>query len=169
MEIDGSREAAKPTMTHFTACLTRCAVVVIGLLAAVPAQAQSESSDDAAKTTDGMRVQLNKLASVSDACRVYLVFENRTGRAFDAYTLDLVMFGADGAILRRFAVEARTMPEGKTRVKPFDLTGTSCDAVGKILLNEVMTCKERDGAGEPARCTPAAHPESRLPETPFIK
>jgi hypothetical protein len=144
--------------------------LALTLMGAGPAMAQdtgaaTESAADGAI----MRVQLNKMTPVSDACRIYLVFENRTGRAFDAYTLDLVMFDTDDAILRRLAVEAGRMPPGKTRVKPFDLTETACDRVGKILLNEVMTCKASDGAGSSASCTAAARPESRIDATPFIK
>jgi hypothetical protein len=154
--------------TGLIARSTLSGALALALMAFTHAAAKDTDAETPAPP-EGMRVQLNKITPVSDACRVYLVFENRTGRAFDAYTLDLVMFDTDDAILRRLAVEAGSMPEGKTRVKPFDLTGTKCEAVGKILLNEVMTCKGPDGAGSSSSCTAAARPESRLSDTPFIK
>lgn len=142
--------------------------LLAGTVMAVAGAVSAAAQDAAGGNQDGFRVQLNKMSAVSEACRIYLVFENRTGEAYDAYTLDLVMFDADGEILRRLAVEAGAMPEGKTRVKPFDLSGTDCANVGKILLNEVMTCEGPQGGGSSASCTKAAHPESRI-ETPFIK
>jgi len=157
-------------MHRFIARFIRCGTLALTLLAAAPAAARDgDSAGDSKANGESMRVQLNKTTPVSDACRIYLVFENRTGRAFDAYTLDLVMFDTDGAILRRLAVEAGAMPVGKTRVKPFDLTDTACDRVGKMLLNEVMTCEGADGTQANTGCTAAARPESRLPKTPFIK
>ncbi len=133
-----------------------------------PAAAQAEGDDTAAKADAGMRVQLNKMTPVDEACRIYLVFENRTGAAFDAYTLDLVMFDKDGAILQRLAVEAGRLPAGKTLVKPFDMPDTECGRIGKLLLNEVMTCTG-PGAGDGERdCTTRTTTASRL-EIPFIK
>lgn len=131
-----------------------------------PVAAQSDGGDAATDTDAGMRVQLNKMTPVEDACRIYLVFENRTGSAFDAYTLDLVMFDKDGGILQRLAVEAGRLPADKTLVKPFDMTGTQCERIGKLLLNEVMTC-ERAGDAK-TDCTALTTPRSRL-DTPFIK
>jgi hypothetical protein len=115
-----------------------------------------------------LRVELNKMETVGDACRVYLVFENGTGRTFTDYTLDLVMFAEDGGILNRLAVDAGRLDEGKTRVKLFDVPGTDCARIGRILVNDVMSCDGPDGEGDPATCTAFTEPSSRI-ETGFIK
>ena len=139
------------------------ALVLTAAAAGSPAAQTAEGGEAASQA--GMRVQLNKMAPVENACRIYLVFENRTGGAFDAYTLDLVMFDTEGAILRRLAVEAGGLPAGKTLVKPFDVTGIDCASIGKLLLNDVMTC---EGAGAEQDCTVLTTPSSRL-DAPFIK
>ena len=38
----------------------------------------------------------------------------------------------------------RALPEGRTRVRQFDLDNTRCDTIGRILINGVAAC---DGEG----------------------
>jgi hypothetical protein len=115
---------------------------------------------------DGVGIELNKLEPVSDACRAYLVFENRTARAFDPFKLDLVMFDSDGVIAKRVAVEAGPLPAGKTSVKLFDVGGLGCGDIRRVLLNSVMAC-DTPGDARPD-CTALAKPASRT-EATFIK
>jgi hypothetical protein len=115
---------------------------------------------------DGIGIELNKLEPVSAACRAYLVFENRTARAFDPFKLDLVMFDRDGVIAKRVAVEAGPLPAGKTSVKLFDVGGLGCGDIRRVLLNSVMACGTPGDAR--ADCTALARPASRT-EASFIK
>jgi hypothetical protein len=111
-------------------------------------------------------IELNKLEPAGEACRAYLVFENRTARSFDPYKLDLVMFDTDGVIAKRVAVEAGPLPAGKTSVKLFDIDRLGCGRIQRVLLNSVMACgtESEDGPG----CTALASPSSRT-EAKFIK
>ena len=95
-------------------------------------------------------IELNKLEPNNEACRAYLVLENRAPQAFEALKLDLVMFDPEGVVAKRLAVEAAPLPAGKTRLKVFDVSGLSCDRIGRTLLNDVLTCK--DGAGARNDC-----------------
>lgn len=111
-------------------------------------------------------IELNKLEPVGDACRAYLVFENRTETAFDPFKLDLVMFDSEGVIAKRVAVEAGPLPAGKTSVKLFDVNGLGCGRIRRVLLNSVMAC----GTSGDARpdCTALVEPASRT-QAAFIK
>jgi hypothetical protein len=141
-----------------------------GTLAVALAGASISAGAVTAQETDSnpLNVELNKMETVGDACRVYLVFENGTGRTFTDYTLDLVMFAQDGGILNRLAVNAGRLDEGKTRVKLFDVPGTDCARIGRILVNDVMSCEGPGGEGDPATCTAFTEPSSRI-GTDFIK
>lgn len=94
-------------------------------------------------------VELNKLEPVATAtagqasgCRAYIVASNpEGGEAVDALRLDLVMFGTDGVIARRVALDLGPLSPGRTQVRPFDLRDQTCDSVGKILVNEVLVCR----------------------------
>lgn len=120
----------------------RCSVLTVFLAVAgwtAPVQGQQ-----------GLKIELNKLESVDDACRAYVVFENHSGDAYESLTLDLVMFDSTGIINKRLAVEGAPLPLGKTSVKLFDIRDVSCEQVGRILLNDVLSC--RTSAGERADC-----------------
>ena len=123
--------------------------------------------------TDGARaqdaritVELNKLEPVGEACRAYLVFENRTDTAFDPFKLDLVMFDNQEVIAKRVAVEAGPLPAGKTSVKLFDIDGLGCADIQRVLLNSVMACGTA-GETQP-NCTALTEPSART-EATFIK
>lgn len=133
----------KPRNTRRRRAWAACAGLVSLFVAAVaPLQVRAES---------GLSVELNKLESVENACRVYMVFANETDRAFEAFKLDLVAFDPEGVITERLALEAGPLPRGKTSVKLFDFQDSKCADVDRILLNEVMTCRTAEGA-EP-ECT----------------
>ena len=95
-------------------------------------------------------VDLNKLEPRESACRAYLVLENGTEQAFTAFTLDLYIFGPDGVITKRLAVDTDPLLPNKTRVRPVDIRDTACDRVTKVLLNDVLDCA--DAAGQRSDC-----------------
>jgi hypothetical protein len=99
---------------------------------------------------EGLKIELNKLESVEGACRAYMLFENKSGTAFDSLKLDLVMFDPNGVINKRLAVEGAPLPVGKTSVKLFDIKDLACAEVDRILLNDVLSC--RGPAGEISDC-----------------
>jgi hypothetical protein len=95
-----------------------------------------------------LTLELNKLEPVQAAagaqpgCRVYMVASNPEGGAkVDALRLDLVLFGTDGVIARRIAVDVGPVMPGRTQVRPFELSGLGCDAIGQVLVNDTMLCK----------------------------
>ena len=53
-----------------------------------------------------IRLELNRLEPVDTGCRVYLVVGNDGAQALESLKLDLVLFGSDGVIDRRLALEA---------------------------------------------------------------
>lgn len=121
----------------------RLVSVVAGLaLAASPGLA-------AAADVPPVTLELNKLEPVPAAapgqpagCRAYLVASNpEAGEALDALRLDLVLFGTDGVITRRLALDLGPLPPGRTQVRPFDLRDQPCDGVGQILVNDVLQCR----------------------------
>lgn len=90
-------------------------------------------------------LELNKLEEAEGACRAYLVFKNKTDASYTTLKLDLVMFGADGVISKRLAVEGAPLPPRKTSVKLFEIRDVTCDSIARILLNDVISCRDDDG------------------------
>lgn len=95
-----------------------------------------------------LTLELNKLEPVPAAsggaasCRAYLVAANpENGARVDALRLDLVLFGTDGVIARRIALDVGPVQPGRTQVRLFDLRDLPCDGIGQVLVNDTIICK----------------------------
>lgn len=97
-----------------------------------------------------LSVELNKLEPQGKACRAYLVIDNLSDAAYQALKLDTYLFRTDGVIDRRLLIDLAPMQATKRSVKPFDLDGIACDAIGSFLVNNVTEC--RDASGPVADC-----------------
>lgn len=91
-------------------------------------------------------VELNKLEPQGDACRAYVVLENRTDAAFDSFEMDLVLFDGDDIVARRLAIELAPLRAQKESLKVFDIQGLTCPGIGRVLVNDVVSCKDEAGA-----------------------
>ncbi|SDF42627.1 hypothetical protein SAMN05216241_10159 [Limimonas halophila] len=120
----------------------------------------------ASAETGKVGVELNKLEAVDGGCRAYMVFDNASGHAFDAYTLDLVIFDSRDVIAKRLAVRTRGLRADKTTVKLFDIQGVACGDVGRILLNRVRDCQPAGDAT--VDCTALTATSSRT-DAAFVK
>ncbi len=94
-----------------------------------------------------LTLELNKLEPVQAAaggaagCRAYLVATDpEGGPKVDAMRLDLVLFGTDGVIARRIALDVGPVQPGRMQVRPFELRELPCDGIGQILVNDVLLC-----------------------------
>ncbi len=143
--------------------ILRSAAVGAFAAAAVPGPA---AAAPAGEGVSAIRVELNKLEEIKGGCRAYLLLENRSGRAYRSFKLDLVMFDTAGIVVRRLAVEGAPLPEEKTSLRVFDVPGLPCSGIGRILVNDVLSCGE--GADDRAACLAAIQPASRS-ETQLIK
>lgn len=111
--------------------------------------------------TSVVAVELNRTESVSAGCRLSFVIRNSTAHAFESMQWDLVLFDPDGFIVTRTAAEAAPLPAGKTSVKLFDVPGSECKGLGRVLLNDVLHCKTRAGAEAQPDCLALTVPSSR--------
>lgn len=141
--------------------LTRTPVVglVLGVaLCVIPSatRAQSEPS---------LSIELNDMSTVGEACRVTFLIRNGLESAISDLAFELVLFGKDSRILRLVSVSAGRLPLGKSRVRQFDLKGVRCDAVGRVLLNDITRCGAKPLT--PERCLDATRATSRT-DMPFI-
>ena len=105
-------------------------------------------------------VELNRLEDQGGNCRVYLVITNPGAAEFSSFALDLVVFDRGGTIMRRLAVDVAPLRPAKTTVKVFDISETSCSAIGSILVNDVIHC--RDKSGDIAGCVDRLSTSSKL-------
>ncbi|MCG8357974.1 MAG: Tat pathway signal sequence domain protein [Kiloniellales bacterium] len=118
---------------------TFCLVFLWLLFGSAAAQAQS-----------AITLDLNKLEPRENACRAYFILENATESQFSGFTLDLYIFDSEGIIAKRLVVDTAPLIPAKTRIRPVDIREMACDQVSKIVVNDVIDCK--DGSGERKDC-----------------
>ncbi len=116
-----------------------------------------------------LRIELNRLeAREGGACRVWLVLKNDGTDAVDPLRLDLVLFGTDGVVSRRVAVDVGPLPAGRTQARIFDLPGQDCAAIGSLLMNDVLACNGTAPAQRNA-CADRVQLASRVERVRFDK
>lgn len=130
------------------------------LLLPLPSLAQSSQPASPAAT---FSLELNRLDGVDGSCRVTLVEKNGTGAAFSTLKLDLVVFDREGLVTKRAGVDAGPLKAGRTVVRTFELKGLACENVGRVLINDVLSC-EAEGIN-PDACLDVVEPRSRASAT----
>lgn len=120
------------------ACLALSVIMIASALAqdAAPAKAPP------------LKLQLNKVETAAEACRITMLVDNARGSGLKSYKVDLFAFDPEGVAQKRVAVELGPLPARKTTVKIFDFPGLACGKVGRILLNDVLACDGGDAARE---------------------
>jgi hypothetical protein len=139
------------------------ALAATGLAVAVAGTAPPAVAQDAQRIS----IELNRLEPQGNNCRVWMVARNPAPEAINPLRLDLLMFGKDGVIARRLALDIGPLPESKTQARIFDLAGLACDSIGSVLLNEVLACGPTPEGR--ATCLPRIALSSRVSGVSFEK
>ena len=150
--------------------------LLLPLAAALVPLGPAAAAAQPAAATGPIRLELNRLEPrEGGGCRVWLVLANGAAEAVDPLRLDLVLFGRDGVVARRLAVDVGPLPAGRTVVRLFDLAGQPCGGVGQVLLNDVLACGGGADAAAAAAaaartaCTARAALASRVDGVAFLK
>lgn len=111
-------------------------LLTIALLAApVLAQAQTEGT-----APSGLSLELNAVQDVSGACRFTFMAQNNTDADIDKAVFETVIFDTSGAVVRLALFDFRELPEGRPRVRQFDVAGMTCETIAQTLINGTNTC-----------------------------
>lgn len=99
-----------------------------------------------------LSVELNRADTEGSACRLTFVATN-TLAPLSSLVLETVLFDRAGRVAQMTLFDFGDLPEGRRRVRQFDVPGTACEPLGQFLVNGVARC-EGNGV-TPAGCTSA--------------
>ena len=116
----------------------------------------------AVRAAEGLSLDLNKLEPQGGSCRVTLVVVNGRPAAVEALKADFVIFGSDGVVARRLAVDLGRIAAEKTVVRVFEIPALGCEAVGSVLLNDLPTCRVEGETTATADCLSATTLTARV-------
>lgn len=113
----------------------------LALLAlATPLQAEEGAADAA----PSLSIEFNSALQLEGACRLTFFAENGMGTPISALSLEAVLFTTQGAVERLTLFDLGELPEGRPRVRQFDVPELQCDAIGQILINGLSKCEGDD-------------------------
>ncbi len=119
-----------------------------------PVQAQQTAAPEPA-----LVLQLNAAQPSEKGCRLTFVVTNNLGAELSKAAFEIALFNEAGVVDRLTVLDFSELPEGKTQVTRFDLSGTDCSKVSRILVNHATECV---GTGvDPKACLRQLKPETR--------
>lgn len=132
-------------MTASRLCIFCLAAAFFG--GATPALAEESTAPALALTLNSQET------TEAGGCRLTFVLRNDLGAALERLVAEAVLFDAAGRVATLTLFDFGALPEGRPRVRQFDLAGQGCDGISGVLINGIGTC---DGAGiAPAACLAA--------------
>ena len=113
-------------------------------IAAVPVRAQEAPSPPA------LVLELNAAQPSEKGCRFTFVVNNGLGVEISKAAFEIALFNEAGVVDRLTVLDFKDLPSGKTKVTRFDLPGTDCGKVSRVLVNQATDCA---GPGvDPSAC-----------------
>ena len=128
------------TLTTSLRLLTSTLAMSLGL---VPAWAQSAPAPQ-------LSLELNAARPSDKGCRLTFVVNNALGADLSKAAFEIALFNEAGVVDRLSVLDFKDLPAGKTKVTRFDLAGTNCTKLSRVLINSATECA---GSGvEPNAC-----------------
>jgi len=115
----------------------RFAACAAGVLFSVSGAAQAFAQDAAASKLD---VELNALTPSQKGCMMTFVAENNLATPINKVSFELAFFNDKNAVDRITVLDFRDLPQGKKRVRQFDMPNVKCETVTRVLINDTPVC-----------------------------
>ncbi|KQV83706.1 hypothetical protein [Rhizobium sp. Root1220] len=126
----------------------RFAALMVGGLMAVTGVSQVRAQDAAAAApAAGIDVELNGLAPSQKGCMMTFVALNKLASPINKVSFELAFFNDRNAVDRVTVLDFRDLPQGKKRVRQFDMPNVKCDSLTRVLINDTPVC-DGPAAGE---------------------
>ena len=108
------------------------------------------AQEAATGSASALSLELNGAQPSDKGCRLTFVVKNELGADLSKAAFEIALFNEAGVVDRLTVLDFKDLPAGKTKVVRFDLAGTDCGKISRVLVNSATECA---GTGvEPAAC-----------------
>ena len=114
--------------------------MIIATLVATASLSPAHSQED----PPALALELNAVQPSQKGCRLTFVVKNGLGTELSRAAFEVALFNDLGVVDRLTVLDFRDLPSGKTKVARFELAGTDCSKVTRVLINGSNDCQ---GAG----------------------
>ncbi|KQV10756.1 hypothetical protein ASC97_15705 [Rhizobium sp. Root1203] len=125
--------------------VTRVAALLAGAFVAIAGFTQAFAQDTTPASS--LDVELNGLAPSQKGCMMTFVALNKLATPINKISFELAFFNDKNAVDRITVLDFRDLPQGKKRVRQFDMPNVTCDSVTRVLINDTPVC-DGPAAGE---------------------
>ncbi len=133
---------------------------VAGLLAGLALLASTGMvGAQSAPPAPALVLELNAAQPSDKGCRFTFVVTNNLGAELSKAAFEIALFNEAGVVDRLTVLDFKELPAGKTKVTRFDLSGTDCAKVSRVLINQATDCA--GGGIDAAACLKALRTESK--------
>lgn len=140
---------------QFRNFLAAFAVAATGSVTALPLAAQQADGPQ-------FTLELNNAAETdTGSCRLTYVAANQSDTALERTAYEVAVFDADGAVTRLLVLEFGALISGKTKILQFDLAGSPCGSISRIVVNDVAACTRADNGEQSDICMSGLAASSR--------
>ncbi|MBN9233825.1 MULTISPECIES: hypothetical protein [Phyllobacteriaceae] len=123
-------------------------LILLTTLAAIPAGMGPALAQQAEAAS--LSLELNGAQPSDKGCRLTFVVTNTLGAGLTKAAFEIALFNTAGVVDRITVLDFKDLPAGKTKVTRFDLSGTDCGKISRVLVNSATECV---GQGvEPTAC-----------------
>ena len=100
----------------------------------------------------GLTLELNRLVTDSGMCRLFFLVRNGLDRHFPELVIDVGFFDKKGVIIGRANIDFRQVRAHKTSLRSVGFTDFTCAQLGRVLLNDVVSCGNKNAASTKHDC-----------------
>ncbi|MCB1467191.1 MAG: hypothetical protein KDK08_08625 [Rhizobiaceae bacterium] len=111
--------------------------MIIATLVATASLSPAHSQED----PPALALELNAVQPSQKGCRLTFVVKNGLGTELSRAAFEVALFNDLGVVDRLTVLDFRDLPSGKTKVARFELAGTDCSKVTRVLINGATDCK----------------------------
>ena len=116
------------------------ALLTSGLIVVASASQVFAQDAAAASPAKGLEVELNGLAPSQKGCMMTFVALNNLAAPISKISFELAFFNDKNAVDRVTMLDFRDLPQGKKRVRQFDMPNVNCESVTRLLINDAPVC-----------------------------
>ena len=98
------------------------------------------AAQEAAKPAGALSLELNGAQPSDKGCRLTFVVNNGLGSDLTKAAFEIALFNDAGVVDRLTVLDFKDLPADKTKVTRFDLAGTECAKISRVLVNSVTEC-----------------------------
>lgn len=117
--------------TSTMTCVLTAAVSAVGVFAATAQEATPAAS---------LALELNGAQPSDKGCRLTFVVTNNLSADLSKAAFEIALFNEAGVVDRLTVLDFKDLPVGNTKVTRFDLAGTDCAKVSRVLVNSATEC-----------------------------